>query len=222
MRSYRTKINIGDILSTMTYLGYSPTTSDRQRGVFMCSCGVELTAHLSEVKRGRSTSCGCKGREATRKRSTTHGHARHGQVSSEYKSWRCMRKRCLDPSHEEYHRYGGRGLSIEPTWVLDFQSFINDMGLKPSRKHTLERLNNDLGYFKENCMWATMKEQANNRSNNVFVLFKGEKKTISQWATLYNIDSHALRSRVSKGWDIERALTTPLNTKNSHRKINNI
>jgi hypothetical protein len=82
--------------------------------------------------------------------------------SPEYRAWTAMRSRCLNKKDESYAQYGGRGISIDPRW-RDFHYFLYDMGLRPSPIHSLDRINNEAGYAKSNCRWATKQEQANNR-----------------------------------------------------------
>jgi hypothetical protein len=84
---------------------------------------------------------------------------------SEYKSWNAMRNRCLHETHEWYHRYGGRGITICDRWLNSFENFFEDMGRKPGPEYSLHRKDNDGNYEPGNCKWATIEEQMNNRSH---------------------------------------------------------
>ncbi len=126
----------------------------------LCDCGNEKVVFQSCLLTGGTSSCGClKGR-----RGTTHG----GSYSYTYKAWRNMRKRCLQPNFKYYYNYGGRGITITEKWLGKdgYTTFLSDMGERPDGL-TLERMNNDGNYEPSNCKWATMKEQQNNRRNNV-------------------------------------------------------
>jgi hypothetical protein len=151
-------------------------------------------------------SCGCLQKELASKRLVTHGRSN----SKTYRSWAAMKARCYNPLHHAYENYGGRGISVDPTWLTSFQTFVEDMGERPSNT-TLDRIDNESGYSKVNCRWATKVEQGNNTRCNVVLEFQGESKTATEWAKDLNISYYALIKRISDyKWSVERALTTPL------------
>lgn len=134
-------------------------------------------------------------------RAKTHGL----NGTPEHIVWTSMRGRCLNPNNHAYSSYGGRGIDICPRWD-DFLLFLEDMGAKPSRVHSLERKNNDLGYSPENCVWATRREQANNRRSSRWITFNGETRTLAQWADSAGISQAKLFHRLRLGWPMEKAV----------------
>lgn len=179
----------------------------------VCSCGMPGTPRFEFLKRGRSQSCGCFALEGR----TTHGRS-GDPVLAVYIS---MRQRCSNPNAQNYHRYGGRGITVCDRWLdkkNGFLSFISDLGERPPGT-TIERVNNDFGYSPENCKWSTRKEQYANRSTNHYIEFNGERRTITEWAAKIGIATPNLIARLNKlKWPLERALTEPPNKKFSHKK----
>src|SRR6202007_3105329 len=104
-----------------------------------------------------------------------------------YKIYVAMLDRCYKPHHHAYARYGGRGIDVSERWRQSFFNFLEDMGNQPPGL-TLERKNNDLGYSKENCRWASRIEQAHNRSNSITVTIDGISKNLAEWCRLLKID----------------------------------
>ena len=123
-----------------------------------------------------------------------------------YYSWQAMKKRCLNKNHKDYKRWGGRGIKVCDEW-LSFINFYADMGDKPKGK-SLDRINNNLGYSKNNCKWSTQKEQTNNTRRNVFLTFNNKTLTVSQWAEELEISKFTLFERIRRNWNIEKILSS--------------
>lgn len=134
-----------------------------------------------------------------------HGHANGGIVTAEYRTWTNMRSRCSDSKRVDWHRYGGRGIKVCARWS-DFIMFLCNMGMRPSRQHSLERINNDGDYGPPNCRWATVSEQARNRKTNRIVRFMGKDMTFSEACCRAGIKKTTVHQRLTRGWTIERAL----------------
>lgn len=143
-----------------------------------------------------------------------HGHGKDGDVSPEYRAWANMLNRCRSLTAQNSHRYGGRGITVCDRW-LDFRNFLSDMGLRPSERHSLDRIDNNKGYSPDNCRWADLYTQANNTRRNVFLTFRGETLTISQWARRIGLHRKTLMYRVRAGWTVERALNQKPNRLNA-------
>lgn len=132
---------------------------------------------------------------------------KHGYSgTAEHNAWRNMRRRCYTKSNPIYHLYGGRGIRVCDRWNESFLNFLEDMGPRPSTRHTLERVNNNRGYGPENCCWATMKEQHRNTRRNRFVSFQGERLTLADWAQRKGLHPATLHSRLRRGWPLAKAL----------------
>lgn len=131
-------------------------------------------------------------------------------VTPEYVAWWSMRQRCNNPKREDYYLYGGRGITVCARWNK-FKDFLADMGPKPTRQHSLDRQNNHKGYGPENCRWATPKQQNRNRRNTVWLIHKGVKRPLGEWAELLGTTTGVLRNRIKiYGWSVSRALETPV------------
>lgn len=124
-----------------------------------------------------------------------------------YVSWRNMRSRCLRPTNPSYPNYGGRGITICKRWE-SFENFLSDMGPKPTRAHSLERLNNNRGYFPKNCTWATQIAQCNNQRSTRLIRFGGKVQSLSAWSREIGMSASGLLTRLQHGWSIREALTT--------------
>lgn len=179
----------------------------KQRWSVRCDCGapdrVVLQASLTN---GKCNSCGCYRREVMRAAATTHGM----YETREYVARRHMLDRCMNPLNDHYDRYGGRGISVCDRWRESFENFIADMGLAPSAKHEIERIDNDGNYEPTNCRWATEKEQARNKSTTRWVTLNGKTQSLIAWVEEMGLKYGTVRARIRNGWSDEQALTTPV------------
>lgn len=172
----------------------------------VCECGSKRRLQGGLLTSGKVVSCGCYNREVITK---------HGLDGNKlYHVLNSMKHRCDSPKSKSYHRYGGRGITVCDTWRNDPYSFIGwamthgyEDGL------SIDRIDNDGNYCPENCRWVDKRTQARNTSHNTWLTYKGETKTISEWADEYGINRSTLCIRIHKmGWPIDKALETPLRT----------
>ena len=139
-----------------------------------CDCGNSIDVTVPDLRSGNTVSCGCWKIEATKRSNTTHGKSisvsRSGKATTEYHSWRGMIDRCTNERHISYKFYGARGIKVCDRWRSSFEDFLSDMGEKPSKLHSIDRINGDGDYSPDNCRWATGKQQfANQRVSAEFL-----------------------------------------------------
>lgn len=174
-----------------------------------CECGRDSVCPAGRLRRGSKRSCGCLQSELSaercRERLTTHGLSKHPL----YLTWTNMRERCLNPECPAYPRYGGRGITICERWA-DVRNFIEDVPPRPSKHHTLDRIDNDRGYEPGNVRWASPKEQSRNRRNRRLLTVGGVTKLMVEWAEVTGISMQTIHRRLKLGWDDERAVLTPV------------
>lgn len=181
--------------------------SGRSLALFQCFCGKSFK---NEIRRNNSPksrfSCGC----LKNKDKITHNRS----DTSEYNIWNTMRARCNNPKSKKYKIYGARGIKVCDEWENSFENFYKDMGPRPGKEYSIHRINNSLGYSKENCKWATAKEQAEERNTTIYLTFNGVTKKLVEWSKELSISQKTLRGRLYKNWTHDKILSTPI------RKVN--
>lgn len=180
-----------------------------------CDCGKETVARRSNLLNEETKSCGCLNNEKRMLRFFKHGMSK----TIEYSSWQHMKDRCLNPRFQDYHNYGGRGITICPEWVDSFEQFYEDMKSCPDGC-SLDRIDNEKGYFPENCKWSTRKEQTRNMRRNIFITLNDKTMCLKDWcAELCLPYTQILQRIVTLKWDEQTALLTPIKRGNKYATL---
>lgn len=183
-----------------------------------CSCGHDIVVYGNKLRSGHTKSCGCYRRDTSIIVDTKHGM----KNTRLYRVWKHMKARCLNPNDKRYKDYGGRGIQICDDWKNDFASFYKwAVSNGYNNNLSIERIDVNGNYCPENCKWIKMAEQAWNKRNSYKLTLNGETHCISEWAQITGIPVTTLTARIKEnGWDVEKALTTPINVKGHYRKVN--
>jgi hypothetical protein len=197
----------GVIFGRLTVVGLD-RINDKKSAVWICrcECGNEKSILAGSLTYGDSRSCGCLRKETAAKMMTIHGAARRQKRLSEYKTWSGMITRCTNPNSDSYANYGGRGIGVCDEW-RSFENFLRDMGSRPSRNHSLDRIKNELGYSKGNCRWATKTEQARNRRDNRIIDTPSGPMVLCEAAEQFGLTADLIRSRLNSGFPIEKVFS---------------
>lgn len=161
-----------------------------------CDCGKTTYARSASLKRGEVKSCGCL--KAENNKSHGNSHLR------EYKIWGAIKRRCGNKNDKKYHLYGGRGISVCERWLSSFELFLSDMGYRPSKNHSIDRINVNGNYEPSNCKWATVKEQNRNKRTNRIIEYNGMAKTAVDWSEEFNMTKSKFMWRINNGWSMQR------------------
>ncbi len=187
-----------------------------------CECGNQKVIATSSLTRGLTKSCGCLYAETV----TKHGFDRRVGKDRFYSIWHSMKSRCTKPNIDCAANYIGRGITICQEWLsfLNFKKDMYESYLEHLKEHgtlntTIDRIDNNSGYSKDNCRWATKKEQSRNLRLNRLISFNGETHCIAEWAEITGINEKILSYRIKAGWNIEKALTTPVNENMRRSKV---
>ncbi|MCK5787946.1 MAG: hypothetical protein KAH32_03035 [Chlamydiia bacterium] len=219
-RTYSKRM-IGLVFGRLTVIAEAENRSPSGSIVYgcLCFCGVYKYIDGVNLRRGCTKSCGCLQEEykhiCDKKGRLLHGHTKSKVLTGSYKSWLAMRRRCTDPKSKDYKYYSEKGVTVCTSWLKSYQAFYKDMGDRPDGL-TLDRVDNDKGYSKSNCRWATRLQQVNNSSIIRLLSFKGESKSVTEWSRALGIPRARISTRLNQlNWSVERSLTTTKNGKSN-------
>lgn len=203
---------IGEKRGELTVIGIiEKETGETTKKTFLkceCSCGKEVNVLPYQFKGESVKSCG-------------HLRAKAGVADGRslrnpklYAIWHQMIERCENKDHKWYYRYGGRGIMVCDEWkdYCNFEKWVESVGGKPDGT-SIDRIDNDKGYYPENCRWATQRQQTRNQSRNIMIEFNGKNQSLADWADELGIKWVTLHNRYVRGWSVERMLTEPVHSK---------
>lgn len=184
----------------------------------VCDCGTRRQVVNADLESGRSKSCGCT-RRVTLPKAAKEANRTHGRTKTpEFSIWTNMRRRCNNPHRPDYRNYGARGITVCDEWNASFERFYADMGPRPE-DCTLERLDNDKPYCKENCAWVPIKINSRNTRRTKRYMINGRKITLVEAAELYGLNVNTLYNRVvTLGWEPSRAVNEPVKKWHASRR----
>lgn len=187
---------LGRKFGKLTVIEMACNIDGQKAWICKCECGnMTIPVRGYDLRAGRQKSCGCSKRDG--KKSSLYKHG--GKGTKLYEVFKTMHRRCEAETSNRYSYYGGRGISVSPEWS-DFTVFREwAIANGYSEGLTLERIDNDGDYEPNNCRWATMKEQSNNRRNSIFLDIDGQTLTIAQWSDLTGIPYETIYCRYRRG-----------------------
>ena len=203
----RRHVEIGTVFYRLTVIG-SSFVNGQTVACCQCDCGNITNVLPYALKSGSTRSCGCLQRDNRFIATLKHGHARGDgtTVSTEYRTWQAMKSRCLDENDINYIRYGAVGVTVCQEWINDFKAFLDHIGEKPSKNHSVDRINNKGHYEPGNVRWATRKEQADNRNNTRWFVVEGVRRCFKDHCLHYGVPFSTARNRLRRGMSIELSL----------------
>lgn len=184
-------------LTAIEMVGYNDYSNGEKKSVWRCccDCGNYIDVETSRLRSGNTQSCGCLAKDLLKQRATTHGMTE----SRLYMIWCGMKNRCYNPNEKAYKNYGGRGITVCPEWLEDFQNFYDWANTNGYADYlTIERKDVNGNYCPENCCWITKEEQARNKRDNHRITCHGKTFILTEWAEILGMTRGALKQRIRR------------------------
>lgn len=197
-------------LKVLSFDNKKPRTNKGYRYFWLCKCdcGNIISVDADKLKSKHTQSCGCYCREKTTIMNKTHGLS----DTRLYKIYHSMKKRCYNEKSNSYFRYGAVGITICDNWLESFENFYNWANSNGyNDKLSIDRINNNMGYCPDNCRWVSIKQQQNNKKNNLTITYNNKTQSLTDWCNELNLDYFTINQRIRKlKWDINKAFTQPV------------
>ncbi len=211
--------------SYLTYIEDAGKIKDKRGTVLLvkclCICGNKTIVRKPHFLSKHTKSCGCYKKELIGKLNRTHGLRK----TRTYRCWFNMKTRCNNKNTLNFKDYGGRGITVCDEWINSFEIFLENMGVCPSNNHSIDRIDVNGNYCKENCKWSTIIEQNNNKRNNIKYIFNGEmlnvtqisiltkipRSSISSWRNKYKYTDKQIHDKITKEYEARRIQSTKTN-----------
>jgi hypothetical protein len=200
---------IGRRFGRLLVVSFTRSADGRECWNCICDCGNFRRNRKHTLVNGKSLSCGCLSAARTKARLITHGSS----YTKIYCAWTDMNRRCYNRASNNFHNYGGRGISVCERWRNSFEAFRDDMGPRPAGM-SIERIDNDGNYEPGNCRWATRSEQNRNTRQNRLVTFNNETRCVSGWAEILKISRWAVYYRHKHGIPLDNPFIPKFHRKN--------
>lgn len=199
---------LGQVFGRLTVIAAAGIKLGHSQWLCQCTCGQQIVTANGRLQSGKTQSCGCLRMENLKARTITHGATVGGKhaYAPEYSVWCGMRDRCTNPNNNAFSFYGGRGITLCDRWLSGeggktaFECFREDMGPRPSKGHSIDRIDVNGPYSPENCRWATRQQQMANQRKTVFVTYAGERMCLAEAARRCGVEPETIRFRMLNGW----------------------
>jgi hypothetical protein len=201
----------GSRFGRLTVLGCTDAPTGRTGKYYecRCECGRLVVVAGMALRATRGTrSCGCLRHDRSVEVNTTHGGTLGGRRSPEFSVWMNMIQRCTNPRHKNFHRYGGRGITVCDRWLNSFEAFFSDMGSRPAGT-SIDRIDSNGNYEPGNCRWVTQREQVLNTCRARWYVYRGRSYRMHDLVKLSGLTVEQLKGRLKRGWSVEAAMETP-------------
>lgn len=206
----RTTIPVGTRFTRLLVFGPSEPKNGKSASRVGCDCGVKLVVLNTSLQSGNTKSCGCLCRENIVMSNYVHGHSFRGDNERRtYRIWKNIKLRCRNRNNPNYLNYGAKGIDFCDRWE-SFTLFLEDMGECPANM-SIDRIDNKIGYFKENCRWATRGQQSRNTSRNRVFTVNGITACFADLCAAFKMKIGTARGRLDAGWPIDKIFSEPIN-----------